>query len=206
VPTARTVTLVVTDAGGAKATNRIGISLNNTPPIVNITSPVNGARYSLSNQTVFNCTALVTDAEHGPAQRTCSWQTILHHNEHQHPEPPDTNCATSTVISPVGCDSQTYFYRVVLTVTDAAGLSGTNEVRLYPNCFGPMRLRWLNHNAAGQVNMGIDAVNGPYLIEASTNLQQWSPVATVTNTTGQINFTDSLLPSRRSRFYRAVTQ
>jgi hypothetical protein len=160
----------------------------------------------LSNQAVINCTATVTDAEHGPAQRTCAWQTILHHNEHQHPESPDTNCATSTVISPVGCDGQTYFYRVVLTVTDAAGLSGTNEVRLYPNCFGPMRLRWLNYNPSGQISLAIDAVNGPYVMEASTNLLQWSSVATVTNTAGRLDFTDPLLPTRRSRFYRAMAQ
>ena len=204
VPTARTVTLVVTDTGGARATNRVVISLNNTPPVVNITSPLNGSRYSLSNQTTFACSAIVTDAEHGPAQRTCSWQTIMHHNEHQHQEPRDTNCATSTVISPVGCDGQTYFYRVVLTVTDAAGLSGTNEVRLYPDCYGPMRLRWLNYNPGGQISLAIQAVNGPYVIEASTNLRQWNPVATVTNTTGRLDFTDSLVPSSRSRFYRAV--
>src|SRR5204862_8332499 len=62
------------------------------------------------------------------------WQTILHHNNHTHPEPVDTNCATTTVLSPLGCNGETYFYRVVLTVTDAAGLSTTREARLYPFC------------------------------------------------------------------------
>ena len=206
VPTARIVTLVVTDAGGAKATNRVLVSLNNTPPIVDITSPVDSAYYSLSNQTTFRCAATITDLEHGPTQRTCVWQTILHHNEHEHEEPPDTNCTTSTIVSPIGCDGETYYYRVVLTVTDAAGLSGTNEVRLYPNCFGPLRLRWLNHNTTGQVSM-IDAMmNVPYTIEASTNLLHWSPVAIATNTSGTLDFTDPLLPTGRSGFYRATAQ
>ena len=207
VPTPRTVTLVVTDAGGAKATNRVVISLNNTPPTVNITSPVDGSYYSITNQTIVSCTANITDLEQGPTQRTCVWQTFLHHNDHEHEEPPDTNCTTSTVISPIGCDGQAYYYRVVLTVADAAGLSATNEVRLYPNCFGTMRLHWLNRDAAGQVSIGIDALlNVPYTIEASTNLRQWNPVATVTNTAGRLDFVDPLLPAQRSRFYRATAQ
>lgn len=134
VPTPFTVTLVVTDSGGASATNRVLISVNNTPPQVTITSPTNGTRYSLANPTTYNCTAIVTDAEHGPAQRRCSWQTILHHNNHSHAEPADTNCATTTLISPVGCNGETYYYRVTLTVTDAAGLATTREVLLHPDC------------------------------------------------------------------------
>jgi lysozyme family protein len=53
-----------------------------------------------------------------------------------HPEPVDTNPQTTTTIDPLGCDGQTYFYRITLTVTDAAGASTTKEVRLYPNCSG----------------------------------------------------------------------
>jgi glucose/arabinose dehydrogenase len=134
VPTSFTVTLVVTDSGGASATNQVLISVNNTPPQVVITSPTNGARYSISNSTVYDCTATISDAEHNASQLHCAWQTILHHNEHTHAEPIDTNCATTTLISPIGCDDQTYYYRIVLTVTDAAGLATTREVVLYPHC------------------------------------------------------------------------
>lgn len=128
------VTLVVTDAGNATATNRLTISVNNTPPRVTITSPVDGTLYSIAGSTTYPCTATVTDAEHGPSQLRCEWQTILRHDDHEHPEPIDTNCTTSTVISPTGCDGPIYFYRVILKVTDALGLSATNEVRLYPDC------------------------------------------------------------------------
>jgi hypothetical protein len=130
------VTLVVTDTAGASATNRLLISVNNTPPQVTITSPVDGTRYSMTASRTYNCTATVTDAEHTASQLRCQWQTILHHNNHEHPEPVVTNCTTTTLISPIGCDGETYYYRVLLTVTDAAGLATTNEVRLYPDCTG----------------------------------------------------------------------
>ena len=40
----------------------------------------------------------------------------------------------STRIDPLGCGTETYYYRVELTVTDAAGLSTKQEVRLNPDC------------------------------------------------------------------------
>lgn len=134
VPTPFTVTLVVADSGGASSTNRLLISVNNTPPHVTITSPTNGTRYSLSSVTTYNCTAIVTDAEQDSSQLRCAWQTVMHHNEHTHSEPVDTNYATTTLISPVGCNGEMYYYRVALTVTDAAGLSTTKEVLLHPDC------------------------------------------------------------------------
>jgi glucose/arabinose dehydrogenase len=134
LPTSFVVTLVVTDAGGARGTNQLLISANNTPPDVTITSPADGTRYSLSNSTIYNCTAIVTDAEQGPSRRRCAWQTILHHNNHTHVELADTNCATTTTISPVGCNDEAYYYEVRLTVTDDAGLATTQAVFLYPDC------------------------------------------------------------------------
>jgi hypothetical protein len=41
-----------------------------------------------------------------------------------------------------------------------------------------------------------------YLIETSTNLADWSALATVTNTTGSVIFSDPS-PSGPVRFYRA---
>ena len=46
VQTKFTVTLTVTDSGGLSAQTTLIVSLNNTPPNVTITSPVNGALYS----------------------------------------------------------------------------------------------------------------------------------------------------------------
>jgi len=134
VPTKFTVTLTVRDNAGATASTTLIISVNNTPPLVAITSPVDGAEYPLTGETIYNLTANVTDAEHSENQLLYEWQVILHHNNHEHPEPTDTNHVTTAVISPVGCDGNIYYYRIILTVTDAAGLSASDEVDLYPNC------------------------------------------------------------------------
>ena len=145
VPTRFDVTLRVIDAGSATNATALIVSVNNTPPSVTITSPVDGDLYPTTADTTYNCTAQVTDAEQNVSQLSCVWQTILHHNNHTHNEPLDTNCTTTTVLAPVGCDGETYFYAIILTVTDSAGLSTTNEVRLYPNCnFIAPNITWKN--------------------------------------------------------------
>ncbi|MEJ8800596.1 PQQ-dependent sugar dehydrogenase [Pontibacter sp. H249] len=131
-----TVTLKVTDSEGLSSTARITVSVNNTPPVVNITSPAEGTKYPLSDKTVYQLRAHVTDTEHNADQLTYEWQTVLHHNTHVHPEPIDNNKETSATITPIGCDSEIYFYRINLKVTDAGGLSATDYVDLYPDCNG----------------------------------------------------------------------
>ena len=46
----------------------------------------------------------------------------------------DTNVVSTTTISPLGCGSETFYYRVRLTVTDPTGLAGAAEAFLYPDC------------------------------------------------------------------------
>ena len=41
-------------------------------------------------------------------------------------------------------------------------------------------------------------------VQASTNLSQWSPLTTVTNLTGTLEFTDPDAANYVRRFYRAV--
>lgn len=134
LPTRFDVRLRVTDPAGLTADAMLIISANNTPPVVQITSPLDGTEYPLTGDSIYTCAANISDAEHASDQLTCAWQTILHHNNHTHSDPVDNNCATTTTISPVGCDGETYFYEIVLTVTDAAGLSTTATSRLYPAC------------------------------------------------------------------------
>lgn len=133
-PTAYQVTLTVSNTLGLTHSRTLWISLNNTPPRVSITSPIDFSTYSLTNDVVLPLTATVSDQEHGPADLRYEWQTILHHNNHVHEEPVDLNPVTSATISPIGCDGETYFYTVRLTVTDAAGLSTTKYVSLLPDC------------------------------------------------------------------------
>jgi hypothetical protein len=121
-------------SSSSSSTVSLIVSVNNTPPAINITSPINGSYYSIQTQTVVNLTANVTDLEHTQAQLSPQWQTVLHHNNHVHTSPIDTNWVTTSTLAPLGCDGDTYFYRINLTVTDAAGLSSTSFVDLFPNC------------------------------------------------------------------------
>jgi len=136
-PESSTVTLTVTDPSGGTSTTTSVVSLNNTPPDVRITSPPDGVQYPLTSSTMYELTAEVSDPEHDDESLSCAWQTILHHNDHTHDEPLDQACATTTLISPVGCDGNEYHYRIRLTVTDAHGLSSSDEVILTPACDDP---------------------------------------------------------------------
>ncbi len=134
VPITFTVTLTVTAEDLQTSTTQLLVSVNNTPPQVQITSFANGSFYPVGVDTVFQLQANVLDLEHGPAQLDYAWQTILHHNTHSHPEPVDGAPQSSTVISGVGCDGESYSYRIRLTVTDPEGLATTVEHWLYPAC------------------------------------------------------------------------
>lgn len=132
------VSLTVKDNLNATSSDSMIISLNNTPPVVHITSPANNSLYQPGTDTSYLLRATVTDAEHTPGQLFYQWQTILRHNNHQHPEPVDTNKNTSAVISRIGCNGDTYFWLIKLKVTDAAGLSTTDSTILVPICGGPL--------------------------------------------------------------------
>jgi Fibronectin type III domain/Dockerin type I domain/Thrombospondin type 3 repeat len=97
---------------------------------------VDGGLYSVQEPTQISLTSQVTDQE-SPDSLFCSWQVILHHNSHTHTSPALTACNTSTGLSTVGCDSETYYYVAELTVTDPQGLATTRSVRLDPACAGP---------------------------------------------------------------------
>lgn len=136
-PTTYIATLTVTDSGGLSAQKSLIISANNTPPNVRITSPINGAPCSPLNETTVSLAAAVNDTESSDAELLYQWQLLLHHNNHNHGNPVDTNHAASAVIEPTGCDeTNIYYYRIILTVTDPQGLATTKEVRLFPDC-GP---------------------------------------------------------------------
>jgi PKD repeat protein/glucose/arabinose dehydrogenase len=133
------VKLTVTDSSGLSDSATIHIYLNNTPPAVEISSIADGQLYSVSYPSTIPLEAEVTDAEHDSTQLKYRWQVTLHHNQHSHPESADTNKITQAVITPTDCNPyETYFYRIRLTVTDAEGLSGFDEVDMFPACSKPM--------------------------------------------------------------------
>ncbi len=129
-----TATLTVRDSGGLTGTTTVLISVNNTPPGVTITSPLDNSTYSMTEPTQLPLTASLDDAESGPAALSCSWTTILHHNQHTHNDPPTESCSTITQITPIGCESEIYFYELRLVVTDPQGLATTVSSNIYPDC------------------------------------------------------------------------
>ena len=133
-PTSYSVRLTVTDLEGASATTTEIISINNTPPTVRISSFEDGDQYPMGETTLLILEADVRDAEHEGEDLTYAWRVFFHHNDHYHPEPIDRNEKTFTLISPLGCEEEIYWYRVELTVTDAAGLATTDSRSVYPYC------------------------------------------------------------------------
>jgi len=134
VPLCRTATLTVTDSVGYISTTSVKVALNNTPPVVTITSPVDGSLYPAYRSITVPLTSVVSDAEHGASQLTCKWEVVLRHNAHTHPEPPNFNCQTTARLDPHGTAlGDTFYYEIRLTVTDSDCLSTTVISRIYPD-------------------------------------------------------------------------
>ncbi len=132
-PASFTVTLTVTDnQGGSGVATKI-ISVNNTPPVVAITSPVNNTQYIPGPDTTYQLTANVSD-DQAVSTLKYAWQTVLRHNTHEHREAVDTNKITSATIARIGCNGDTYYYIITLTVTDTYGLAGMDSVKIFPSC------------------------------------------------------------------------
>lgn len=135
-PTQYNVTLTVTDSSGASGTETIIVSVNNTPPTVEITSINDGDFYTFPENLELNLEAAVSDLEFEATDLRYEWQAHLHHNTHYHSESVDTQVVTHISLLPFGCQEDSYWYRISLSVSDPAGLIGTDEVEIYPWCNG----------------------------------------------------------------------
>ncbi len=208
VPTSYTVTLTATDPQGGQNTRTLLVSVNNTPPVVAITGFPNGHLYPPGVDTTYALQASVTDAEHPPGQLSYAWRTILHHNNHVHPEAETTTPTGTTVISGVGCYGDEFSFEVVLQVTDAGGLSTTVTNWLYPRCaaiaptavisasssfgVGPLTVQL---SGAGSVDNGTitgfawdlgdgTTATGPQITKVFTDVGEYQVALTVTDNDG----------------------
>lgn len=134
LPYNQTVTLTVRDAAGNEDMSELTISMNNSPPFVNIIAPTPYKPYATGSPQANLLLAVKSDAEHLDSDLSCSWQAILHHDNHTHPGAPDTNCQTSATLATDGCDGDVYFHEIVLTVTDPLGLTTTDIAYMPPFC------------------------------------------------------------------------
>ncbi len=177
------VTLTVNDEAGLSDDETVTVSVNNSPPQIISTSVKDVETFSINSSTSLSLSAVVEDAEHNESELTYTWQTSLFHNDHDHPEPPDNRKVTNTVLSPVGCDGAIYWYRVYLTVTDAAGSSTSTFQDIYPDCngqsqtitFGPVADKTVNDgpfdvqvSASSNLPVAVVVVQGPATISGTT--------------------------------------
>lgn len=129
------VSLTVTDDNSRTGRADLVISTDNTPPRVTITSVVDGAAFCVESGSLnMPLRASVSDAEHGSGELTCRWQTIVHHNTHAHPEPPEFECESSAAVSGHGDTGEVFSFEFVLRVTDAAGLTTERRATIFPVC------------------------------------------------------------------------
>ena len=125
------VTLAVTDVSSGTNVASLAVFVNHTLPVVQILTPADGAKYSTAASTSYTLTRNVTESPGHPT--TTQWRVFLHHNEHEHAEPPVSADSTTLLLPPAYSATETYFYRIALTVTDDLGATVQREVRLYPN-------------------------------------------------------------------------
>lgn len=128
------VTLMVTDSSGGTDDVSLLVSLNNTPPSVEISSLSDGDYYSISATNIFPLKANVIDVEHEENELEYRWQVVLHHDNHTHPGPINNEPESLAFLEPAGCGLETFFYSVILEVEDAAGLIGRDSIGLQPYC------------------------------------------------------------------------
>src|SRR6185503_7912691 len=76
--------LKVTDTRNASATATVRVSVDNSPPVVTLTAPLDGAKYRDGVAVPFSGSA--TDKEDGSlAAARLSWNIVLVHGDHLHP-------------------------------------------------------------------------------------------------------------------------
>ncbi|WNJ19547.1 PQQ-dependent sugar dehydrogenase [Pontibacter sp. G13] len=133
IDTAFHVVLTVEDIWGEKGKDQLTIWVNNGPPEIRWTSLDNVHTYIPRKETVIQLNAKVRD-DQPRDELTFSWQTVLFHNQHNHPEEPVFDNPTTARILGEGCGFETFWYNFRLTVTDPQGFSAYKEFNVYPDC------------------------------------------------------------------------
>lgn len=171
LPAGEVVQLTVTDPAGATGQAQLSIGLDNSPPEVSISTLQSGDTFSTSAATTIDLDATVIDAEHGPSDLSYLWQVFLVHNSHEHAYGQLQTPSAQLDLDPTPCDGESYGYRVQVTVTDAAGLSGSDEVFLYPDCVSSASVTITSPGSSAVLDVGEE-------------------VLVTTSTTGSVNRVD----------------
>lgn len=133
-PTVYEVTLSIRDTFDQVRSKQISVSVNNSPPDVSIISPENASQYPTDATSLIRLDAISNDIESNTEDLEYDWQVYLHHNDHFHPSSASEEQSTYALISPLGCHTDEYWYRIILRVTDPHQASNQDEVIIIPDC------------------------------------------------------------------------
>ncbi|HEY0003441.1 MAG TPA: PQQ-dependent sugar dehydrogenase [Pyrinomonadaceae bacterium] len=126
-------TLTVTNSQGVSASKTINITVGSLPPTATILYPRPGQHVPMGNSV--NYTGAAIDPDQTIAPETFSWTLLLHHNEHVHEQWTRTGAGGSFPVEFHG--EGTFFYELILTVTDSSGLKGVQRTNVYPSSTFP---------------------------------------------------------------------
>ena len=118
-----TARLTVTNVYSLTATTIVNVVVGSRFPLALITAPADSLTVNIGDTG--------TDPDETLPTSALTWDVLLHHNEHIHPGLNVTGSGGSFVIENHGSED-TYFYEIVLTVTDSSGLTDTDSIRVNP--------------------------------------------------------------------------
>ena len=124
-----TAKLTVTNSQNGSATATVVVAVGNRPPVATITAPANGLIARPGDTITYTGTA--TDPDETLSASAMSWQLLLHHDAHVHPYQAVTGASGSFVVENHGAG--TFYYEIILTVTDSRGATDTKSVNVNVN-------------------------------------------------------------------------
>ncbi len=126
--TAKTFTakLTVTNNQGNNSSATVAINVGLQAPVATITSPRNGQKFKVGTTVTYTGTA--NDPDGVLTASNFAWQVLLHHNGHVHPYTTVIGKSGSFVVENHGTATETFYYEIILTVTDSSGLTDVKRV------------------------------------------------------------------------------
>jgi glucose/arabinose dehydrogenase/chitodextrinase len=124
-----TAKLTVTDRQNSSAIATVAITANSTgnrAPTATILTPASNSTYS-PGQTV-NFSGAASDPDETLPASAMSWEVLLYHDTHFHPYLATTGASGSFVVE--DHTTGTFYYEIILTVTDSGGLKDTKKTRV----------------------------------------------------------------------------
>jgi glucose/arabinose dehydrogenase len=119
-----TATVITGPNTGMSSSRTVRVTLNSKPPVPTILSPANGATVVAGQTVSYKGTA--TDVDNHAVM--LAWQVLLRHDAHLHTFVGATGEEGTFVVEDHGAG--TYKYEIVLSATDASGLTASRQVTL----------------------------------------------------------------------------